>query len=48
MVFLKLSPQKHDGANYQVLGDSGVEAGLAGKEEALPTRLQKKMKVFMG
>lgn len=28
--------------------DSGVEAGLAGKEEALPTRLQKKMKVFMG
>lgn len=33
MAPLKLSQQKCTGANYQVLGDSGAEAGPEGKEE---------------
>lgn len=33
MAPLELSQQKHTGANYQVLGDSGAEAGPEGKEE---------------
>lgn len=46
MVPLQLPRQKHVGANYQVLEDAGAEVGLAGKEEAFPTLLQK-MEVFI-